>query len=554
MNKSALDRFRDKLSQQQAVYGLWVTLESPTITEIAVALGLDWVVIDAEHGHLDWKEIIEHIRCTARSNTIALVRLSDNHAALIKRALDIGADGVVIPWMEDPPQLERAIAASKYPPNGIRGIGAERATCWGQCFPEHVAETQSGPLVVPIIESVKGVQNVQQLARVDGVEVFFFGPADLSATAGFPGEWEGGNVGEMILQSKDALRAAGKHCGIVARNSADMTTRHKQGFRMLCHGLDAGLLIQRLQASMEDTGAHPKLRPGFTLENDEEAVARERPVCATPNFKPDRMEVMIPANSGPSINLSPGVDFICHVGSHNQAKNLTVGLVTMKPQRKLPYHSHAFGETITLLSGELTVEVEGRIYKLSSLDNVSIPAGLAHKAFNPSRHEDCLLHVAMASSTPDRMWVDGPHSKRGMPSDTTQTVRGGERFTSFAHAEHYSPGLDASFVDYFNAELIPGYEMSGGYGIFQPGGRLPAHLHDFDESIFIAQGTATCLVEGRSYTMNPHGNALQPRGRIHYFVNRSNEPMAMIWVYAGPMPERLVVDEACAVTKGVAWG
>ncbi len=108
MKTAALKAFRQKLAQDQTLLGLWVTLESPSITEMAVALGFDWVVIDAEHGHLDWKEIVEHLRATVRSETVALVRIAELNGGLIKRALDIGADGVVIPWIETPEQLQEA--------------------------------------------------------------------------------------------------------------------------------------------------------------------------------------------------------------------------------------------------------------------------------------------------------------------------------------------------------------------------------------------------------------------------------------------------------------
>src|SRR3954470_1469511 len=99
MKITAIKKLNAKLAANEPVLGLWVTLESPSITEMAVALGLDWVVIDAEHGHLDWKEIVEHIRATVRSNTVALVRISQIDVGLIKRALDIGADGIVVPWV-----------------------------------------------------------------------------------------------------------------------------------------------------------------------------------------------------------------------------------------------------------------------------------------------------------------------------------------------------------------------------------------------------------------------------------------------------------------------
>src|SRR6186997_3516160 len=121
MNTPAIQRLRKKLAADQAVLGLWVTLESASISEMAAALGLDWIVIDAEHGHLDWKEIVEHLRATARSETVALVRIAELNGGLIKRALDIGADGIVVPWVETVEQLKQAVAYARYPQEGLRG-------------------------------------------------------------------------------------------------------------------------------------------------------------------------------------------------------------------------------------------------------------------------------------------------------------------------------------------------------------------------------------------------------------------------------------------------
>src|SRR6266513_4591069 len=105
MKVAAIEKLRKKLAADEAVYGLWVTLESASISEMAVALGLDWLVVDAEHGHLDWKEILEHVRATVRSDTVALVRIAELNSGLIKRVLDIGADGVVVPWVETAEEL-----------------------------------------------------------------------------------------------------------------------------------------------------------------------------------------------------------------------------------------------------------------------------------------------------------------------------------------------------------------------------------------------------------------------------------------------------------------
>src|ERR1051325_1137449 len=125
MKTAAIQALRRKLAAYKPVFGLWVTLESPSITEMAVALAMDWVVIDAEHGHLDWKEIVEHLRATARSETVALVRIAELNGGLIKRALDIGADGIVVPWLETAEQLRRRGAGDAMGPGaqGARGRG-----------------------------------------------------------------------------------------------------------------------------------------------------------------------------------------------------------------------------------------------------------------------------------------------------------------------------------------------------------------------------------------------------------------------------------------------
>src|SRR6266404_8297287 len=110
MKMPAIKRLRKKLAADEPVYGFWVTLESASISEMAVSLGLDWLVVDAEHGQLDWKDILEHVRATVRSETVALVRVAELNGGLIKRVLDIGADGVVVPWVETAEQLRQAVA------------------------------------------------------------------------------------------------------------------------------------------------------------------------------------------------------------------------------------------------------------------------------------------------------------------------------------------------------------------------------------------------------------------------------------------------------------
>jgi 2-keto-3-deoxy-L-rhamnonate aldolase RhmA len=266
MNTPAIRRLRKLLAADQPTYGLWITLESPSITEMAVACGLDWVVIDAEHGHLDFSQIVGHLRATVRSGTVALVRLAELNAGLIKRALDVGADGVVIPWIETESQIEQAVSFAHYPPEGRRGIGAERATVWGHALAAHVAEANEHVLVAPIIESVTARDNVGQLCRVPDVDFFFIGPADYSSTAGYRGQWEGPGVAEELIEIKDCLRRHGKQCGILATSHENLRVRREQGFRLLGIGADGGLLMGSMLAALRSAGREPRINPSLLVE------------------------------------------------------------------------------------------------------------------------------------------------------------------------------------------------------------------------------------------------------------------------------------------------
>jgi len=481
---------------------------------------------------------------------VALVRIAELNCGLIKRALDIGADGIVVPWIETAAQLRQAVNFANFPLQGVRGIGAERATAWGQCLTEHTCEANEHVLVVPVIETVTAGKNIKEICQVPGVELFFFGPVDYSASAGHRGQWEGPGVAAELLAIKDTIRAAGKHCGILGTSPENILERRQQGFQMLGLGIDSGLLLRGLHNALGIVGQDRRITPSFIPS---EAALPQFPLIHVPDgIRPDRLETVSEPGKIPPIELSAGVLFDCLVGNHNSARGLTTGQVTFAPSAQLPYHTHPVSESVTLLCGQAIAAVEGREYSLEPLDNVTIPRGLAHAVSNPSTDQPAVFHVALASEAPARELVSTAFEGRYMPDDSAGTP-GKERVTRFKTAARSSAGPGTSFIDYFNSDLLPGIEMSGGYGLFESGGRLPAHFHDFDESICIIQGTATCVVEGREYQMAGGCTALQPRGRIHYFANRAEQPMAMIWVYAGPVPDRIVVDERLATKAGDPW-
>jgi len=603
MKSLAIHRLRQKLAADEPVHGLWVTLESASVTEMAVALGLDWLVIDAEpkafgvgepceHGHLDWRDLLEHIRAAARSDTVVLVRVAELNIGLIKRSLDIGADGVVVPLAEPVEELRQAVAVARH------YAGVEQAARWEHRFVKHVhkvhrrqrltvEEPKENVLVVPIIETMQGVHNIhamkghESLFNVPEVEIFFFRPANYLSTADFSDKWEESDVARQILAAKDAIRAQGKHCGMVATSNDNLAQLREQGFRMLGIGCDTGLLRRGIREALSTIGGRQDGKMARWQDSNcplaslppclpSETEATVKPLsCVPESMRPDRPAAMNPVGSGVKSKMAPGVVFECLVGPHNNARNLTTGIATFEPGAKLPYHSLPCSESITLLNGQAIVAVEGRMYPLEPLDNVTVPEGIAHATWNGSSNKPAVFHIAMPAENPNRTLVKRFFSRKMMPVERSNIPQGrldaigkatkihkegSELITRHKTAKRYEAGPNTAFIDFFNSKLAPGIKMSGGYGLFHHRGRLPAHAHNFDESITIVQGVGTCVVEGQRHTLSDNATALQPRGRCHYFINEIHEPMVMIWVYAGPLPERVVVDEACATVGVITSG
>ena len=281
---TAPNPLKKKFASRQPTTGLWVTLESPTITEIAVMLGLDWVVIDAEHGHLDFKEILEHIRATRNSTTVPLVRIQEVEQGLIKRVLDLGAGGILVPQIYSPDEVARAVRFAKYPPWGQRGVGSERATRWGLGLKTDTVAANSETLVIPLMETVSAGQCIEEICDIPGVDAIQFGPADYSASAGSLGEWEGPGIAAQLLDIKDRIRARGLPCGILCRDSQDLLQRRDQGFQMLAVATDTGLLIRGLQ-NAQKTMALPRQATAKPAPSRRE-TSRDR--TARRPIKPDR--------------------------------------------------------------------------------------------------------------------------------------------------------------------------------------------------------------------------------------------------------------------------
>lgn len=211
-----------------------------------------------------------------------------------------------------------------------------------------------------------------------------------------------------------------------------------------------------------------------------------------------------------------------------------------KPGAYLPYHIHPVSEAVTVVEGSARLLVEGRAYQLTRLDCAHIPAGIAHLVQNDSSSQKLVTHSAFGSPNPPREWIERafPLEERGSESPHAADP---ETIVRFHESPVYELSHSAFFTDLF-ARRFGAVGICGGYGRFHPGASLPCHIHDYDESITIVEGTAICLVQGRKYELSDYATAYVPKGLPHRFLNTSEGDMAMIWVYAGDEPDRRIVD------------
>ena len=239
--------------------------------------------------------------------------------------------------------------------------------------------------------------------------------------------------------------------------------------------------------------------------------------------------------------LVPGVELRSLAGAQNGAQGLFTGLLSLAPGASYPYYARPFTEAMIALEGEAGVDVEDRRYRLGPLDAVAVLARQPRRVVNLSPNHPAVLHVALASASPEQTWINGRFTPVEQPAGAAGRA-GAEQVRRRAAGPPFELAHGALSQDLYNAELGT-RGICGGYGSFEPGARLPCHRHEFDVSITIVQGTATCIVEGRRHELAGLATAMVPQGRCHYFINLTLEPMAMVWVYAGDMPDRIVLDE-----------
>jgi quercetin dioxygenase-like cupin family protein len=225
--------------------------------------------------------------------------------------------------------------------------------------------------------------------------------------------------------------------------------------------------------------------------------------------------------------------------SDRGARGLSTGTVTLAPGSELPALRHDRGESMTVLRGEVMIGVEHRSYRLRPFDSLHVPAGIVHAIGPLDGPGEAVVHWAIAGewATWEEVGAYPPPTEAREATDEAVP----ERLVRFEAAPSYGLAEGTVFRDLF-AGRLGARGICGGHGSFAPGTSLPCHFHDYDESITIVEGEAICQVAGREYRLSGCDTACVPRGRPHRFLNRSDRTMAMIWVYAGDEPDRVIVE------------
>lgn len=231
---------KQKLKNNQLTIGSWIMIGNSMSVEVMALAGFEWLVVDIEHTSIDL-ETTQILITTIQANGIkALVRVSKNEEVIIKRILDMGADGIIVPMVCSKEDAIKAVNYSKYPPIGKRGVGLYRAQKYGTCFEEYKKWVDEELVIIAQIEHIEAVDNIDDILQVDGIDGTIIGPYDLSGSMGCPGDFERTDVKEAIQKVLDKCKKYNMPSGfhVVDTNSENLKLKIEQGCTFLAYGID----------------------------------------------------------------------------------------------------------------------------------------------------------------------------------------------------------------------------------------------------------------------------------------------------------------------------
>ena len=241
------NRFKKAIGEGRQQIGLWSALSSAYTTEIIAGSGFDWLCLDAEHSPNDVLNILPQLQAMADSPTSAMVRPPWNDMVLIKRYLDIGAQTLLIPYVQNADEARAAVRSTRYPPQGVRGVSVvSRATGYGR-VKNYMANAASEICVIVQVETLEALDHIEDIAAIDGVDGLFIGPSDLAASMGYLGQPGHPEVKSLIEATIPRIKAAGKPAGILTGDMDFAQRCIDLGSVFTAIGVDAAILARETE-------------------------------------------------------------------------------------------------------------------------------------------------------------------------------------------------------------------------------------------------------------------------------------------------------------------
>ncbi len=246
----ASNPFTHAIARGEQQIGIWASLANGFAAEVIASAGFDWALIDMEHSPADYQDVLGQLQAFAASGTTAIVRPEWNDPVAVKRLLDLGAQGLLFPMIQSVQEAQNAVAATRYPPRGIRGVsGATRATKFGR-ITDYTSRVEDETTVILQLETAAAIAQAEQIAAVDGVSGVFFGPADIAADIGRLGQPLHADVWALIHPVAAKLIAAGIPVGTLVNDTAFAANLLNAGFTFVATATDAVLLARAADSAL----------------------------------------------------------------------------------------------------------------------------------------------------------------------------------------------------------------------------------------------------------------------------------------------------------------
>lgn len=240
--------FKQALASGARQVGLWCGMASPISAEILAGAGFDWIVIDGEHAPNGIATLLPQLQAMRGGTAEPVFRVPWNEPVIIKRALDVGARSLLIPFVQNADEARKAVAATRYPPLGIRGVSvAPRANDYGRIQNYH-RNAHLDICVLVQVETRAALKEIEAIAAVEGVDGIFLGPSDLAADFGHLGNPKHPEVQAAIREAAARIRAGGKSAGTLSSGADDAETLFEMGYNFTAVGSDVGILARHAEA------------------------------------------------------------------------------------------------------------------------------------------------------------------------------------------------------------------------------------------------------------------------------------------------------------------